>query len=236
VLEPFAGLAAGRGESGSTPGWTRATPAPACRWIEEHLGWSVEAVRHRPKARGEWVVGRQIAIRVRLRARTRGANCAVQAHRDPTLFTHIVTAAGHGRLHAPVRHGRHSVQEWAACSGHDGGEPARVTMSVNRTQTAEDGPDPDRPSRGPAAWVRRVQAEGAVRTGGVVVARELRQDDPQVLLVDHEYRDTRGVGCRPGVPPPCSPAVPAPASGGARRRAAGPSARSRGRTGRRGRG
>jgi putative transposase len=24
-------------------------------WIEEHLGWSVEVVRHPPKARGEWV-------------------------------------------------------------------------------------------------------------------------------------------------------------------------------------
>ena len=25
------------------------------QWIEEHLGWSVEIVRHPPKARGEWV-------------------------------------------------------------------------------------------------------------------------------------------------------------------------------------
>src|SRR3954447_2095891 len=23
-------------------------------WIEEHLGWSVEVLRHPPKARGEW--------------------------------------------------------------------------------------------------------------------------------------------------------------------------------------
>jgi len=23
-------------------------------WIEEHLGWSVEVVKHPPKARGEW--------------------------------------------------------------------------------------------------------------------------------------------------------------------------------------
>jgi hypothetical protein len=31
-----------------------------------------------------------------------------------------------------------------------------------------------------------LEAQGPVRAGGVVVARELGQDDPQMLLVDHD--------------------------------------------------
>jgi len=30
------------------------TGAAGRRWIEKHLAWSVEVVRHPPKARGEW--------------------------------------------------------------------------------------------------------------------------------------------------------------------------------------
>src|SRR5262249_36621199 len=67
-----------------------------------------------------------------------GWHCAVQAHRHPSLFTHIVTGP-RWRLQAPRRQGPHPAPERAAPMGHDVGEPVWVTMIVNRTRTAAAG-------------------------------------------------------------------------------------------------
>jgi putative transposase len=47
-------------------------------WIEEHLGWSVEVVKHPPKARGQW-----------------------QAHGDLTMTSEVSGLSGSNSLQSP---------------------------------------------------------------------------------------------------------------------------------------
>src|SRR5688572_3331123 len=64
--------------------------------------------------------------------RVRG-HCAVQRHRHPPRFTHIVSPVATPASRTRGRRWRRATRPGATSGGHDVAEPGRVTMYPNRT-------------------------------------------------------------------------------------------------------